>query len=216
MNKLSAEETRNVQDPGMARISALMPVDQRLLPRQRSVLRVARVSSESEGGFARVINISDEGLMLAIQLSTQPGSVLQIDLSETIRLRGEVIWSNGHNCGVKLIDPIDSAATLARLLADSVKGRERALRLPCSSEAIAVGEFGSCKVQVDDVSLRGMKVRHDGTFKEGLRVKILLGTIQERTGVVRWCRDGRAGVAMVEPFSVGDLGSTGSIGSRSD
>jgi len=182
--------------------------DQRSLPRQRSVFRVARVSAGNETGFARVLNISDEGLMLSIALNIQSGSELQIDLSESVRLVGEVIWCDGANCGVHLYDPIDSAATLVRLFADSVRGGDRPLRLACSSEASVLGEFGQCMVQIEDISLRGLKVRHNGAFREGIRVKMVLGTLSPREAVVRWSSDERAGLAMIEPFSLQDLGSS--------
>jgi len=186
--------------------------DKRALPRQRSVFRLARVSAEAEAGFARVMNISDGGLMLSLQLGVRPGSILNIDLSEAIRLSGEVIWFDGAKCGVRLFEPIDSAATLVRLFADSVRGTDRPLRLPCSSEATAMGDFGTLDVQIEDISLRGLKVRHEGQLKEGQRVKMLLGALPEREGVVRWCRGGRAGISMIEPFSLQDLGSTEKLG----
>lgn len=185
--------------------------DKRSLPRQRTVFRVARVSAGTEEGFARIVNISDEGLMLSIQLNIPPGSALKIDLSETIRLSGEVVWRDGEKCGVQLFDPIDSAATLVRLFADSVRGGDRPLRLPCSSVATATGDFGTLNVLLEDISLRGLKVRHDGAFCEGLRVKFALGGLQEREGVVKWSRDGRAGIALIDPFSLQDLGSTDNL-----
>jgi hypothetical protein len=186
--------------------------DKRSQPRQRSVFRVARVSVAGEEGFARVLNISDEGLMLAIQLRIAPGADLQIDLSEAIRLKGKVVWRDGQNCGVQLAYPIDSAATLVRLFADSVRGGDRPLRLHCSTEAIARGEFGTRKVQIENISLRGLMVRHDGSFQEGLRVKVLLGVIGEREGIVRWSQEGQAGISLLTPLSLHDLGSTGKLG----
>lgn len=186
--------------------------DKRAQPRQRSVFRVARVSAAGEEGFARVLNISDEGLMLAIQLRISPGADLQIDLSEVIRLSGKVVWHDGKNCGVQLSYPIDSAATLVRLFADSVRGGDRPLRLHCSTEAIAKGEFGTRSVQIENISLRGLKIRHDGSFQEGLRVKLLLGAIDEREGIVRWSQAGQAGISLLTPFSLRDLGSTDKLG----
>lgn len=214
MTKLSLHGSRNTDDQNLPTLAASILDDKRLFPRQRSVFRIARVSSGSEDGFARVLNISDQGLMLSIQLDIRTGSALQIDLSETIRLSGEVMWADGKNCGVRLRNQIDSAAILARLFTESGRAGNRPLRLLCSGEAIALGQFGRSKLQLEDVSLRGMKVQHDGKFREGLRVKIILGALHEREGVVRWCREGRAGVAMIEAYTPEDFGSTDRLGIR--
>jgi hypothetical protein len=62
-------------------------------------------------------------------------------------------------------------------------------------------------VRLRDISQRGAKVVHDGRFFAGLAVKIQINPEIERRGIVRWSRDGIAGVQLMVPLSVDDLGS---------
>jgi hypothetical protein len=62
-------------------------------------------------------------------------------------------------------------------------------------------------MQVHDISQRGMKIEHDGSFKEGLAVTVMVAPGVERRAYVRWVRDKFTGLMLTSPFSVEDLGS---------
>lgn len=195
--------------------SVLVPPERRTRQRLRTVYRVARVTAGGDQGLAKVRNLSDEGVMLSLSLPAWPGTPITIELSEDCALQGTVVWQQGEDCGVKLCDPIDSAQTLKRLYHERYAGAYRPLRLSLGKTVPVTCEDGTQLVRLRDISQSGMKIVNSGNFTAGLPVRILLGGDLERRGVVRWSRDGTAGIWLTENLSVTDLGSLRAL-SRAD
>ena len=179
--------------------------------RLRTVYRVARVISRGDQGLARVHNISDLGMMLSVSVDLCIGDSITIDLSERHSLVATVIWHIAGRCGLKFKSPIDSAAVLKSLYEERSHGNVRPLRLPHSKAIIVSSELGIQMVRLQDVSQAGLKVAHDGRFTPGLPVKARLAPDIECRGVVRWSRDGAAGIALTDLLSVDQLGSVNAI-----
>jgi hypothetical protein len=188
-------------------VTILMPAERRNQQRLRTVYRVARVTAGGDQGLAKVRNLSDEGIMLSLSLPARPGAPITVELSEDCALRGTVVWQRGEDCGVKLCNSIDSAQTLKRLYQERYSGAYRPLRLSLGKTVPITCEDGTQLVRLRDISQSGMKITHGGGFTAGLPVKILLGGDLERRGIVRWSRDGIAGIWLTENLSVADLGS---------
>lgn len=193
-----------------AKTSIIAPVssgERRRCDRLHHVCRVAHVVAANDEGLARVCNISDQGLGLEIYMPVHLGDRLTVYLSEDSAVSGKVVWTNNPECGLQLDDEIDSRALLRELGARAAKNDSRALRIPLRKAAVASSQDGLQLIDVKDVSQRGMKVGHDGSFREGLNVKVLMASGREREGVVRWSKDGFAGLMLIEPFCPSDLGS---------
>ena len=183
--------------------------DRRESERVLTVYRIARIRTDQDEGLARIQNISDDGMKLQVHLPVHLGDSITIQMSDETILKGRVIWSAGDDCGVRLDQSVDGAALLKEL-ASRVRPR-KAMRLPVDKTAVATSEKGSGTVHIRDVSQRGMKVEHDGSLDEGLEVKVRLATGLERRGVVRWSRDGIAGILLLEPFTAQELGSVNKL-----
>jgi hypothetical protein len=56
-----------------------------------------------------------------------------------------------------------------------------------------------------------MKVTQVDEFRPGLRVKVTVGNGRERKAVVRWAKDETAGLYLLDPFSVEELGSAAKL-----
>ncbi|HYZ48311.1 MAG TPA: PilZ domain-containing protein [Sphingomonas sp.] len=179
--------------------------------RLRTVYCVSRVSANGDLGLARLLNISNEGMMLSHSLDVRPGDHLRVDLSEDRSYETRVIWRDGLHCGVRLRAPIDCVETVKGLCEDRRACAGRPLRLPLSKEAMASSELGLHRIRLQDVSQNGLNVFHDGRFKEGLAVKVRLAAGIERRGVVRWLQDGRAGIALRDLLTVEQLGSANKL-----
>lgn len=205
-NPTAAVETFVVAQPRVP--MHIAELDRREGARLRTVYRIAHVRTAVDDGLARVVNISDEGMGLQLQFPVMLGDTLTVHLCEDVVLKGRVVWTCGANCGLQLADPVNSEALLRHLALLSSSASGRPLRIPVSKTAVARSERGLRKVEIQDVSQHGMKVRHDGSFTEGLQVKVSLASGTERRGVVRWSRDGIAGLMLLEPFSARELGST--------
>ncbi|UZK67064.1 PilZ domain-containing protein [Sphingomonas sp. M1-B02] len=204
-------ETRNSYEPEPTRPSPAMADERRSSNRVQTVFRVARVVTNTDQGLARVQNISDEGVRLRVHLPVLLGDTLALELAEGISINGDVVWSDGLDCGLRLQKEVDSAALLTRLAAQAREAASRPLRLPIITPALTRSAAGTRVVEIADISQRGMKLKHDGSFSEGLGVKITLPSGKERRGIVRWSHEMIAGVMLLEPFSVEDLGSASSL-----
>ena len=183
------------------------PRKRRRSPRFRTVFRVARVSARDDQGLARIQNISDEGLMITTSMELSPGDAIQIDLSDDCSLTGLVVWYDRHRCGVRLLRPVNSPALLRQLYEERSVGHGRPLRLAHRKPVVVVSEQGHSAAALQDISQTGLKISHKGNFNPGLAVKVLLAPGMERSGVVRWSKDGVAGIALTEILSVEELGS---------
>lgn len=185
--------------------------DRREGPRMRTVLRIAPVAVGNQQGLARVRNISDGGMKLDLTLPILLGDRVRVELSEDVVLMGAVVWTNGDECGLKFDQPIDSIAAL-RESSDATRAPgARPPRLPTDISALVVTERGPSAVKVQNVSQRGMKIVHDGSFTPGLHVRVRLPSGIERRGVVRWIKDDAAGLMLTDHLTVRELGNVNEL-----
>jgi PilZ domain len=185
--------------------------ERRRASRVQTVFRVARVITGADEGLARLQNISDQGVSLQLHLPVLLGDPLVVELAEGVTVTGRVVWTSGSDCGVQLDKEVDSAALLGDLAHHARSPAGRPLRLPVAAAALTRGDNGTRVIEVTDVSQRGMKFIHDGSFTEGLQVKITFCSGMERRGVVRWTDGNIAGLMLLDPFSTEELGRASNL-----
>ena len=184
-----------------------LPFERRDSARFHTVLRVAQVIREHDVGLWRVRNISDGGMMLTARVQVIPGERLTLNLSDAVSLDGRAIWWDGERCGVAFDRPVDCASVLARLVAGQKAARYRAPRLAVATRAIAYCDKGLHSVRVYNMSHHGAAFTHDGCFHEGMATKLQFETGDDYRGVVRWSKDGRAGLFLTDPIPATKLES---------
>ncbi len=197
--------------PGEDSSDLPVSLERRESQRFHTVLRVAQVIREHDVGLWRVRNISNQGIMLATRVKVVPGERLTINLSETVSLEGRAIWWDGERCGVGFDRPIDCPAVLESLVAERKSGRYRAPRLSVATRAIAYCDKGLHTVRVYNLSHHGAAFVHDGCFRAGMAAKLHFETGEDYRGVVRWSKDGRAGLFLTEPIASAKLESANRI-----
>lgn len=188
---------------------AKLPVDleRRGARRIHTVLRVAQVTRSHDVGLWRMNNISDDGMMLHASLPVADGEPLSIALSDSVTLKGKSVWWDGVHCGVTFDKRIDCAALLERLVAEQKAPRYRPPRLPVRTRAIAYCEQGLHTVRVRNLSHHGAGFEHDGCFHAGMATKLAFETGEEYRGVVRWEKEGKAGMMLMEAIPCAQLES---------
>jgi hypothetical protein len=191
----------------------LFPIpDRRASPRIRLVCFDVRIGRGGRVGLYRARNISDAGMMLQTGARFDVGESVLVELAEPFAIEGKVSWSEQQSCGIEFVRPIDCAALLA-----AQAGRKRddrrggGLRLATMRLATAYAENGIRAVRVTNVSHRGMGLAHDGFLEEGMLLKLIVESGVERSGRVRWSRDGRAGLRLLEPLSCEELETVGRL-----
>ena len=174
--------------------------ERRASPRFRTIFRVAQVRRATDVGLWRIRNISDEGMMLLTSVRVQVGETLILALSDRVSLAATAVWWDGERCGAVFDEPIDCAALLEALAEDQKAPGHRPLRLPVDRRALAYCDRGLHTVHLYDISQHGAGMTHDGCFQAGMTTKLHFDTGDEYRGVVRWNRDGKAGIFLVEPI----------------
>lgn len=192
------------QDSGVAHAPF---TERRRDPRVRSVFRVGLVSSATDQGLCRIINISDHGAMLRSNVRPNLGDRLTVKLSDDIAVSGEVVWTSDTDCGVAFEDSVDCLDVLHRSYEASRAGGYRPHRLNIEQSARAYVDGSTIPVTVRNVSQRGMKISHSGSFTPGMRVKVRTQSGQERRGIVRWAEDGEAGLWLLDQYAPEELSS---------
>lgn len=180
-------------------------------PRIRTVYRVVRVETERDQGLGRVRNMSDGGMKLSLTMPVTLGDSLRVALTDTTELEGRVVWTSGNECGLQFAENIDSVMVLRETARQCRSTEARSPRLQAGLLAVARSEQGMSAVEVRDVSLRGMKIAHDGSFSPGLPVKICFASGIERRGVIRWANERLAGLMLIDQFAVEELGSISAL-----
>lgn len=170
-------------------------LERRAAPRSRAIMRVGRVITDHDEGFAQARNISDQGAQL--QIPVMLGETITLEVAENVMLTGQIVWSDGLNFGLKF-DRYAYYGELLTKLADKFQQYiDRPARPALAKAAITRGGNGTRMVQTLEFSQRGMKLKHYGAFFEGLCVKVTLPLGLERQGVVRWSKDNFAGLMLL-------------------
>jgi len=185
---------------------ALFPVaDRRVSLRIRTVCFEVRLNRGGRVGLYRVRNISDAGMLLDTHNKLKTGEHVLIELAEPFAIEGTVSWSQETRCGIKFVRPIDCAALLHAQAVQKRDDRRGGLRLATMRLATAYAEHGIRAVRITNVSHRGMGLAHDGSLAEGMLLKVVVESGVERSGRVRWSKDRRAGIRLLEPLSCAEL-----------
>lgn len=187
------------EDGGVAR------PDLRTSRRLITISRIAMIEAGGQFLLAKVNNISDGGVEVVTSAVLRPGSRLRLHLSTLISLEAVVVWRTGRSHGLAFSVPIDCATLLRQLVQDTRAGKSRAFRITIARQAIAASRIGVQAVTVENISQRGVLVRHDANWEVGMPVTIALPGCSERRGTVRWSRDGRAGVSLTDPFTLDEI-----------
>ncbi len=181
--------------------------DRRGADRYRTVWRIAKVMRNGDAGLWRVRNMSDRGMMLAADVPISVGEALEIALSDTVVIRGKVVWSEGGRCGVAFDKEVDVAEVLKRLAAEQRATGYRQPRLPVHTVAEVVTDEGASRIELVDLSQHGAGFIHDGHFEVGKELDLVLAGGVKRRAIVRWSRGERGGLWLTQPLDRADLES---------
>lgn len=185
--------------------------DRRSSQRTLTIYRLVQIDSEGDRGFARCRNISDTGVRLELSMPLEMGQTVEIAFSPSNVLSGRVVWKEVHSCGIAFDAEVDSAAVLSRSAAELHCDRARPIRLKANLPARVSFDGTNRDTMVMDISQRGVKITHDGTFHRDMNVRVVLASGAERQGIVRWVKNDLAGVYFIDPFSVDELGSISAL-----
>lgn len=188
---------------GHGRAAPLDPAigDPRSEPRHRTVLQVARLATTRGDELCILRNVSTGGLRAEVYCHLAVGEPVEFELRTGRSITGRVIWANGTSIGVEFDRNVPILAYLAHQTIEALGRRVRAPRVQIGEKAavrVADREFA---VEIVDASQAGICFRTDRILLEGASCDIDADGLADHGAIVRWCRDGEAGLQFKRPLS---------------
>jgi hypothetical protein len=175
--------------------------DRRADPREMAVLRVAKLITERGEQLCRIRNISPGGVMVEVPGAFWTGEPAGIELRSGGKAAGRIAWTDEGRLGIRFEAPIDPQDVLAI----DPEHPPRALRIAVSVDAsICVGAVFK-RVNVEDISLGGVRIRLDDPAPIGTKVFLTIDGFPNLPGIIRWQSEGHVGVAFDQPLDLDAL-----------
>ncbi len=157
-----------------------------------SLLQAGKIITDTIQELCLIRNLSSRGVMADIFAPIKEGTALQIEFKAGVRVNGIVRWIEDGRAGIEFEDDIDIHALLAP---NTARMTPRAPRLSIDGTATIKLRTEHIQVQVIDISQGGMKVEVDPELEIGEDVVVDIEGLPVRASVVRWIRDGQAGIS---------------------
>ena len=181
------------------------PTERRTEERLLAMLPVARLVSDTGQDICRVRNISAAGLMAETSRSHAVGTRVRVEFNSHQQLPGEIAWTRETSCGIKF----DRDADLRELLANRPARRRGQtprpprLDISCNAELLIDGIL--YRTQISDISLGGLKAAVGDMNCVGKKVVATIESLHSVKGVVRWHKEGHAGIVFKRPLAFEEL-----------
>ena len=181
------------------------PTNRRAEDRIAPDLPVAKLVLEDREDFCRVRNISAGGVMVETTGYVPPvDTPLHIEFNSHHRMRGRVVWIRPPMMGIKFDETVDLRELLAR---PAPRGghvqRPPRLEMRCGA-TVRLGKLYH-KVEVRDISQGGVKVRINDWTCVGKPAVVTVENLRPVKGIIRWYREGHAGIIFDKPLSFEEL-----------
>jgi hypothetical protein len=179
------------------------PVERRADNHLPSIMPAAKLVANGIVSLCRIRNISAGGLSAEVALSHAVGSAVTIELDSHRTVYGNVVWVREGLLGVKFDATVDLRALFSKER-DAPPGRPPRIEVGCMA-TIRIGKLYH-QVQVQDVSLGGMKIALDDSDCVGRDVTVTVESLRPAHGTIRWHKDGFAGIVFDKAYSFEELG----------
>ena len=180
------------------------PAERRTAERLHTLLPVAKLVTEEANLLCRIKNISAGGLMAEVGAQMQVDTKVWIELSFDQRIPGTVVWTRSGSIGVKFDQDVDLRELLAnRKPRHGFRPRPPRLEVTCGA-TVRIGKLYH-QVEVQDISLGGMKVGLNDWNCTGKPVIVTIESFRPVRGKVRWYKGGLAGIVFDHPLRFEEL-----------
>jgi hypothetical protein len=182
--------------------NAALPVgDLRADARHRTVLQVAKLSTERGDELCILRNVSAGGLRAEVYCRLAVGDPVQLELRTGRGMAGHVVWASGSSIGVAFDRKVPILSYLAHQAMQELGRRVRPPRVRIGEPGILRLAEGDFLASIVDASQAGMCIRTDRKLSSGAPCKVVAEGLGERGALVRWCRDGEIGLQLKRPLS---------------
>lgn len=162
---------------------------------------VAKITGNKGQELCLIRNISTGGVMANVYSAHEIGEHIALEIRSGQQLQGEIVWMRDGCIGVRLQDQVDVSEMLKAASADRAGLRARAPRIEvygCANIKVGTKVFS---VDLCDLSQGGVKVTLPEPIEAANEVVVSISGLEDRKSLIRWQRDGRAGLSFIRPIS---------------
>lgn len=174
-------------------------------PRAATVFRPVLIETDDFAYFCLVRNLSSRGMKSTVYTAFPPGTSLTVRFGSETAVDGTLAWCKGDHIGVSFKQPVNVDELLASIVTET-KGAKlnRPLRMQVECRAQLFIDGRVLVSEVRDISQKGLKVLC-ASVHAGEEVHVNLPHLGSRKAVVRWSREGAAGLNFLSPLSFEEL-----------
>jgi hypothetical protein len=180
---------------------AATAAERRRNARHATVLQIAKLSTDRCEELCILRDISSHGLRAEVYYPMNIGDRVSFELKTGRRVSGRVIWADGKSIGVEFDIKIPVFSVLAHQTLDELGYKARQPRLRTDAPARLYIDDNAIPARLCNVSQAGTSISVDRILRVGARCEIALEGLGRRKAIVRWFRNGEAGVLFVQPMT---------------
>ena len=144
-------------------------------------------------------DISAEGVRAEVYVAIENGAAIDVELRTAHTAKGRVVWTANGEIGVAFDASIPTAAMLAHCSFEE-GGNLRPPRLRVALRGLLRIGAATRMANIANISLAGLQIETAEPLRVGTACSIALPGLPARPASVCWCREGNAGLMLVEPF----------------
>ena len=210
IRRKSGSAVQSVEDPVWESTTVSLstavprPVDRRGEERLSGMLRVGKLTNAAgQQQLIKLRNVSAGGVMAIVPHALAVDDRVEVELSSQ-KIPAAVVWTREDAVGLKFDQNLDLGELLAgRKPRHGFRPRPPRLQIACKA-SVRVGKL-YYSVDVQDISLAGMKVEPIEEYCVGKKVVVVVESLRPIKGEVRWYSDRRAGIVFDKPLEFDEL-----------
>ena len=174
--------------------------------RHATVMQVAKIRLDGDREELCLLrDISPEGARAEVYVAVEVDAHIQIELRTGHLIGGRIAWIEDKAVGVAFDEPMPMSAVLAHCSFDERLGNLRPTRLRVNMRGILVADGTQRAVPIGNISQAGLQIGSADPLPTSSPCMIGLPGLAPRPAMIRWWRDGEAGVMLAEPLEYGEF-----------
>ncbi len=159
-----------------------------------SVLQPGAIVIGSIRQVCLIRKISAGGAVLHVDMPTEEGRRLELELDSGEHLGGTILWCRGSELGLRFDAPIDILPILARALVSQPGERRRMPRVEIACAALLEAGGRTELITIRDIAQGGAKIDTPHPLNIDEKVTLTPEGLRPLAGTVRWVNDRTAGI----------------------
>ncbi|MDV3456640.1 PilZ domain-containing protein [Sphingomonas sp. HF-S4] len=179
-------------------LSADPPRAVRQQPDTQAAFDAAWLASDTERFACSLQRLSSAGATLQIGARLAEAESMHLEMASGQHVAGRIDWCADGECGFVFDEPIDIISTLARTLAN-LPAERRAMPRVEINQLVSIRSGGKVEhARTRNISQGGVGIDTRLELAVGDAVHLTFDALRPLDGIVRWIRDGQAGIAFHE------------------